>query len=42
VENAVEADVTASVELADADQEWQVDAGKVPEDDVPEEYLDKG
>jgi len=39
--NAFEADVVAGVEHADEDQEREVHAHEVPEDDVPEEYLDK-
>jgi hypothetical protein len=39
--NAFEADVVAGVEHADEDQEREVHTHEVPEDDVPEEYLDK-
>jgi hypothetical protein len=39
--NAFEADVVAGVEHADDDQEREVHTHEVPEDDVPEEYLDK-
>ncbi|PYX40945.1 MAG: hypothetical protein DMG83_25335 [Acidobacteria bacterium] len=39
--NAFEADVVAGVEHADEDQEREVHPHEVPEDDVPEEYLDK-
>jgi hypothetical protein len=39
--NAFEADVVAGVEQADEDQEREVHTHEVPEDDVPEEYLDK-
>ena len=39
--NAFEADVVAGVEHANEDQEREVHTHEVPEDDVPEEYLDK-
>jgi len=39
--NAFEADVVAGVEEADDDEEREVHTREVPEDDVPEEYLDK-
>ena len=39
--NAFEADVVAGVEHADEDLEREVHTHEVPEDDVPEEYLDK-
>jgi hypothetical protein len=39
--NAFEADVVAGVEHAAEDQEREVHTHEVPEDDVPEEYLDK-
>jgi hypothetical protein len=39
--NAFEADAIAGVEEADEDQEREVHTREVPEDDVPEEYLDK-
>jgi len=39
--NAFEADIVAGVEHADEDQEREVHTHEVPEDDVPEEYLDK-
>jgi hypothetical protein len=39
--NAFEAGVVAGVEHADEDQEREVHTHEVPEDDVPEEYLDK-
>ena len=38
--NAFEADVVAGVEDADADEK-PVRTHEVPEDDVPEEYLDR-
>lgn len=39
--NAFEADAVAGVEHADDDPEREVHTHEVPEDDVPEEYLDK-
>ena len=39
--NAFEADVGAGVERADDADEKEVHTHEVPEDDVPEEYLDK-
>ena len=39
--NAFEADVVAGVERADDEDEQEVHTHEVPEDDVPEEYLDK-
>ncbi len=39
--NAFEADVVAGVERGDDDEEQEVHTHEVPEDDVPEEYLDK-
>jgi hypothetical protein len=39
--NAFEADVVAGVERADDDQTREVRTHEVPEDDVPEEYLDQ-
>ena len=39
--NAFEADAVAGVEHADENQEREVHTHEVPEDDVPEEYLDK-
>ena len=39
--NAFEADVVAGVEHADDNEEQEVHTHEVPEDDVPEEYLDK-
>jgi len=39
--NAFEADVVAGVESADDADEKEVRTHEVPEDDVPEEYLDK-
>ena len=39
--NAFEADVVAGVEEADNADEQEVHTHEVPEDDVPEEYLDK-
>jgi hypothetical protein len=39
--NAFEADVVAGVERADDEEEGEVHTHEVPEDDVPEEYLDK-
>jgi hypothetical protein len=39
--NAFEADVVAGVEQADDDGVREVHTHEVPEDDVPEEYLDK-
>ena len=39
--NAFEADVVAGVERADDADEREVHTHEVPEDDVPEEYLDK-
>jgi hypothetical protein len=39
--NTFEADVIAGVERADDDEEQEVHTHEVPEDDVPEEYLDK-
>jgi hypothetical protein len=39
--NAFEADVVAGVEHADDDEGREVHTHEVPEDDVPEEYLDK-
>ena len=39
--NAFEADVVAGVESADNADEKEVHTHEVPEDDVPEEYLDK-
>jgi hypothetical protein len=39
--NAFEADVVAGVESADDSEEQEVHTHEVPEDDVPEEYLDK-
>jgi len=39
--NAFEAEVVAGVEAADRDDEDEVRTHEVPEDDVPDEYLDK-
>ena len=39
--NAFEADVVAGVERADDNEGQEVHTHEVPEDDVPEEYLDK-
>jgi hypothetical protein len=39
--NAFEADVISGVERADNADEKEVRTHAVPEDDVPEEYLDK-
>jgi hypothetical protein len=39
--NAFEADVVSGVERAGDDDEQEVRTHEVPEDDVPEEYLDK-
>jgi hypothetical protein len=39
--NAFEADVVAGVESADDADEKEVHTHEVPDDDVPEEYLDK-
>jgi len=39
--NAFEADVVAGVENADDADEKEVRTHEVPEDDVPNEYLDK-
>ena len=39
--NAFEADAIAGVEHADDDEEREVHTHEVPEDDVPEEYLDE-
>lgn len=39
--NAFEADVVAGVESADDADEKEVHTHEVPEDDIPEEYLDK-
>jgi len=39
--NAFEADVVAGVEEAGDDDEKEVRTHEVPEDDVPEEYLEK-
>lgn len=39
--NAFEAEAVAGVEHADDDAEREVHTHEVPEDDVPEEYLDK-
>ena len=39
--NAFEADVVAGVENAEAADEREVRTREVPEDDVPDEYLDK-
>jgi hypothetical protein len=39
--NSFEADVVAGVERAGDDDEEEVHTHEVPEDDVPEEYLDK-
>jgi hypothetical protein len=39
--NAFEADVVSGVEDADSADEREVHTHEVPEDDVPEEYLDK-
>lgn len=39
--NAFEADVVAGVERAENDDEKEVRTHEVPEDDVPEEYMDK-
>jgi hypothetical protein len=39
--NSFEADVIAGVEHAGDDDEEEVHTHEVPEDDVPEEYLDK-
>ena len=39
--NAFEADVIAGVEEADRSEGREVHTHEVPEDDVPEEYLDK-
>jgi hypothetical protein len=41
LENAFEADVEMGVEVAGGTDEKEVRAHEVPEDDVPEEYLDK-
>lgn len=39
--NAFEAGAVAGVEEADSSDEREVHTHEVPEDDVPEEYLDK-
>ena len=39
--NALEAGIVAGVEQAEDDAEKEVHTHEVPEDDVPEEYLDK-
>jgi hypothetical protein len=39
--NAFEAGIVTGVEAAEDDQEKEVHTHEVPEDDVPEEYLDK-
>jgi hypothetical protein len=39
--NAFEAGVVAGVEHAEGDEGQEVHTHEVPEDDVPEEYLDK-
>ena len=39
--NVFEAEVVSGVEAADAENEGEVKSHEVPEDDVPEEYLDK-
>ena len=39
--NAFEAGVVAGVEHAEDDEEQEVHTNEVPEDDLPEEYLDK-
>jgi|SRR5579864_2418035 len=39
--NAFEADAVAGVARADDEEEGEVHTHEVPEDDVPEEYLDK-
>jgi hypothetical protein len=39
--NAFEAEVVSGVEAADVGDEEEVHTHEVPEDDVPEEYLDK-
>lgn len=39
--NAFEADVVAGVEHVEDDEEQEVHTHEVPEDDVPEEYLDQ-
>jgi hypothetical protein len=39
--NAFEADVVAGVEHVEDDEEREVHTHEVPEDDVPQEYLDK-
>lgn len=39
--NAYEADVVAGVEHVEDDEEQEVHTHEVPEDDVPEEYLDQ-
>ncbi len=39
--NAFEADAVMGVESADDSDEKEVRTHEVPEDDVPEEYLDK-
>ena len=39
--NAFEAGVVAGVERAEGDEGQEVHTHEVPEDDVPEEYLDK-
>jgi len=39
--NAFEADVLTGVEAADDEDEREVHTHEVPEDDVPDEYLDK-
>jgi len=39
--NAFEADVVSGVEEADRSEGREVHTHEVPEDDVPEEYLDK-
>ena len=39
--NAFEADVIEGVEHADDNEEQEVHTHEVPEDDVPEEYLDQ-
>jgi uncharacterized protein YbjQ (UPF0145 family) len=39
--NAFEADAVMGVERADDSDEKEVHTHEVPEDDVPEEYLDK-
>ena len=39
--NALEAEAVSGVEQADESDEQEVHTHEVPEDDVPEEYLDK-